>query len=1070
MNMTSVFTKKILVLVFFSLLCLISNKLFAQSSTIDQVFALQEKIESADDVSAELLWSVAIAYHSSDEEQKRKLLSNLQNEKLLRSLDSTSTKTTILNLSQNFYSEELLFVYLLNEQSKDERKYYFDQFYTDRDQFELKSLNEKLVNNELIKLQNYEFQDHPSLLFFLSEYTQTLDVVDSSLFDFIVDYRENFYTSSALSKAEKQLFLVSLFYAYYNKDQFDKIYQIYPELLNLDLFPVSFTKRNLYWSLDYVMFQLGHIDKSLEIQRKFTIPITIYLKDQSGLNSIYSSHGGYLYMLGKYQEARKVFQQALKWSGDLSNQNLTRLYNNLSLVYFSTGESSKYIETQLKALEHTRSYDNYEHQIKIYRNLHIFYRKNQNYDLSLEYINLAASLAKELDNTDDLISLMISKSVFESSHLNNFEKAEEYLSRAEELVNEETSSRYSTRILSEKAELYSKFNRHSKSLDIWNQVSDLALAQNNTSLYLESVLQAAQIEFNRGNLDVSGKQLRKFKTHDTSLVDFTVITLSKMLEARLAHVNGDFREAERLYNETTDLVMERARYSADQETGYWTVESEYIQLFEAYADFLIERKEYDRAVQHLDRIKTINDASMLQNPLITSSQLTEEQLTRDRQITQEMEVLRKRAFSATGSERLQLNTQLQRLQAQKRELHQHRQSFSKTENFHEIWSIQRTLGRNQVLLHVTDISNNYYVSKITADDISIQKIEIDEEHTKLFESAIESMITGRTDLSLLYEVGQLLGLQELSRSVKSIIMMADGYLHQLPIDVLPLNKPASPFGYGTADYLVESIDIRHLNNLGELLAKPDKAQNFERDFSGFGVADFQNESTGRNLITLPKAPGEIETISDHLSRFSNKSVYTDLRATPTSFRNAASNSRILHMATHSEISESDPLFSRIHLIPDADSEDPSNQIFAYELFDLNLNNELIMLNSCESGGDRAIQGSGIMGISRALHYAGAQSLILNAWSVNDQFAADFAEVFYKYINEGESKSRALQLTKIDFIKDKNSNPHFWGPYILNGNNDPLIPKRGTNFANWLIAVIFIAGFILVSRTRQSQPF
>jgi len=172
------------------------------------------------------------------------------------------------------------------------------------------------------------------------------------------------------------------------------------------------------------------------------------------------------------------------------------------------------------------------------------------------------------------------------------------------------------------------------------------------------------------------------------------------------------------------------------------------------------------------------------------------------------------------------------------------------------------------------------------------------------------------------------------------------------------------------------------------------------------------------------------------------------------------------MATHSEISESDPLFSRLHLMPELDSENSDNQIFAYELFELDLQNELIMLNSCDSGGDRAIQGSGIMGLSRALHYAGAKSLVLNAWSVNDQFAADFAEVFYQYINEGESKSRALQLTKIDFIKNKNANPHFWGPYILNGNNQPLIQKKKSNLGNWIIALIFIAGFIVVSRTRQ----
>lgn len=129
-----------------------------------------------------------------------------------------------------------------------------------------------------------------------------------------------------------------------------------------------------------------------------------------------------------------------------------------------------------------------------------------------------------------------------------------------------------------------------------------------------------------------------------------------------------------------------------------------------------------------------------------------------------------------------------------------------------------------------------------------------------------------------------------------------------------------------------------------------------------------------------------------------------------------------------------------------------------------------MLNSCESGGDMAIQGSGIMGISRALHYAGAKSLVLNAWSVNDQFAADFAETFYQHLNNGESKSRALQLTKIDFIKSNNANPHYWGPYILNGNNTPVINKRASVAGNWLLAFLFAGGLIAVSFIRRQHSF
>jgi len=1036
----------------------------AQSDDLNDIYSdlLNETSESS-----ATIWAWTILYHSSDSINKNIILENISSTRFKNNLDTTSTRNSILQLSKEFRDESLFTAYLLTEVDENERSKQFSLYCKFNDSNnQLRELNQSIVREEIVDVSKYDFRNYPILLFFLNEYTNDLTVVDERLYDMTIEFHENFSGSPNQSKIEKELLVAALFYSYYNSDQFNKIEDIYDELISFELFPVSYAKRNIFWGLDYVMYQTGNIDKSLEVQRKFTIPLTEYLQDEAVLRSIYSSHGGNLYMLGKYQEARKIFQQVLEWSDNLSDQNLTRLYNNLSLVYFKTGESGKYVEMQLRALEHAKTYDNYDHQISIYRNLHVFYRMNQNPSLALSYIDQAAELAESISNTDDLISIYISKAVFEQSSNDNSTQALALLEKAESLIDENTPNQSVIRVLSEKADILNSQGDYAKSIELQNQIIDIGRAQSNPSTFLEATIEVADLELKSQNYGDAKRLLRQFKSHDISVVDFSVITLAQIIEARLAHEDEEYARAEQRYKQTAELVLERARYSADSETGYWTVESEYLQLFESYADFLIERDKFEEAVQLLDRVKTINDASMLQNPLIASKQLTEEQLSRDRQITLEMEDLRSRAFTATGDEKLEINTQIERLQAQKRELHQQDRSLEGVNTERPIWSVQRSLTSSQILLHVTNINDNYYISKITPSSIDVAKFELTRERKELFEGAIESMITGRTDLELLYQVGQSIGLNQIPSTVNSVIMMADGYLHQLPLDVIPLEKPDAPFSYGSARYFVEEIDTRHLNHLGELFDKSGQDKEYEQDFSGFGVADFQNETTGRNLITLPRAPLEIESISDNLTRFSRKEEFTGLNATPRMFRQAASESRILHMATHSEISESDPLFSRIHLVPDTDSEDQTNQIFAYELFDLNLNNELIMLNSCESGGDRSIQGSGIMGISRALHYAGAKSLILNAWSVNDQFAAEFAKEFYSHINAGETKSRALQLTKIDFIKNNNANPHFWGPYILNGSNQPLIQKRGANFGNLLVALIFVAGFILVSRSRQ----
>lgn len=1016
--------------------------------------------------SAEMVWGATILYNSLSDSDKLHFLESLANREIKNILESNTTSRSILNLSKKFKDEQLFLAYLLNEPTADTRAFEFEEFYSLYPNTpNLKELNYNIVHEINLDDEFYESDPKAFTIFLLDNYNRLVKVTDNSFYQYVIDQKDRFLTQDNIRDLNKELYLAAYFNALYTLNRFNEIENIYDELIKLEQFPISYEKRNLFWGLDYVMYTLGYLDRSLEVQREFSLPLSDYLGDESGLQNIYSSHGGYLYMLGKYREAREVFESTLRQSENLNDQNLTRLYNNLSLVYFKTGESGQYVDTQLRALEHAQSNDNYDHQIQIYRNLHIFYRKNHNFDLARNYINESLQLSERLGSEEDLISLYVSKSVFESDFIGDLNQADIYLTKAERLIDTETSSRFKTRVLSERGDLFKKQHKYAESLLLHDEIIELALSQNNTSLYLEKLIVSSELHYLLGDYGKAAKLLRDFRSHDITVVDFSVLTLSRMLQAKLHHHNGEFKRAEEIFAETSELVLERARYSADHETGYWTIEREYMQLFEAYADYLADQGRPNDAVELLDRIKTINDASLLQNPLITSTQLTEEQLSRDRHITREMETLRRKLFVAKGSERLQLNNQLQRLQAQKRELFQQQRAMPDSFSEYPLWSVRRALSRDQILLHVTAINDSYYISEITREATQIRKIEITAELNSVFENAIEGMITGRTDLDELYKVGQVLNLPSLAKSYSSLIVIPDGYLHQLPLDVIPLEKPDTPNSYGSTTFLIEEMDVRTLNRLSDL-NKQRVSPEFEYDFTGFGVADFQNSTTGRTLMPLPQAPGEVVTVAGNLTRFANRNSITESEATPQRFKEIAGNSRILHMATHSEISESDPLFSRLHLLPNTLSEDPSNQIFAYELFELDLRNELIMLNSCESGGDRAIQGSGIMGLSRALHYAGAQSLILNAWSVNDQFAADFAELFYTHINNGESKSRALQLTKVDFIKNKNANPHFWGPYILNGNNQPLIQKRGANLGNWLIAALFIAGFILVSKTRQ----
>ncbi len=233
------------------------------------------------------------------------------------------------------------------------------------------------------------------------------------------------------------------------------------------------------------------------------------------------------------------------------------------------------------------------------------------------------------------------------------------------------------------------------------------------------------------------------------------------------------------------------------------------------------------------------------------------------------------------------------------------------------------------------------------------------------------------------------------------------------------------------------------------------------NYVGYGVSNFDGYNK-QSLVPLPFAQTEVSTIANRLTNLTNVQTFINEQSTKSSFSETAPQARIIHLATHSEVSERDPMFSTVYLSNTGNSADSTfnNQVFAYELFELDLSNDMIMLNSCESGSGPYIQGTGIMGMSRALRYAGANSLVLNLWSVNDKLASDFAIHFYEQLNQGKSKAEALQKTKRYFLTHKNADPHFWGPYMLIGDADPVVePNQNKNLA---MAGIFIFYFLLMA--------
>ena len=131
------------------------------------------------------------------------------------------------------------------------------------------------------------------------------------------------------------------------------------------------------------------------------------------------------------------------------------------------------------------------------------------------------------------------------------------------------------------------------------------------------------------------------------------------------------------------------------------------------------------------------------------------------------------------------------------------------------------------------------------------------------------------------------------------------------------------------------------------------------------------------------------------------------------------------------LDEARPQLSGLLLARDARSpQDGLLQV--YEIFNLRLQADLVTLSACETALGEQVTGEGMVGLTRAFLYAGADSLLVSLWPVSDRSTPDLMTGFYRHLRDLRPKAVALQQAKLERI-GAGDEPYRWAPFILAGD-------------------------------------
>lgn len=303
---------------------------------------------------------------------------------------------------------------------------------------------------------------------------------------------------------------------------------------------------------------------------------------------------------------------------------------------------------------------------------------------------------------------------------------------------------------------------------------------------------------------------------------------------------------------------------------------------------------------------------------------------------------------------------------------------------------------------------------------------------------------------------------------KRLVIVADGALQYIPFEVLP-----SPESSDTAETLLlsrnEIVYQPSASALGLLRGVPRPNSSKTVAVLADPVFDsnddrVQQASPKRSVQAIPqlskeKLAGSLRDIGDDdltLSKldYSLKEANAIIAIAPrgswmkavgfnanrtTATSPVLKQFRIVHFATHGIVNDRQPELSGIVLsMINKRGQDQDGYLTLRDIYHLDLPVQLVVVSACRTGIGKQVRGEGLIGLTRGFMHAGARSVVVSLWKVDDEATAEFMTRFYSHML-GKNKlppATALRKAKSEMQAHANERwraPFYWAGFVLQGD-------------------------------------
>ncbi len=277
---------------------------------------------------------------------------------------------------------------------------------------------------------------------------------------------------------------------------------------------------------------------------------------------------------------------------------------------------------------------------------------------------------------------------------------------------------------------------------------------------------------------------------------------------------------------------------------------------------------------------------------------------------------------------------------------------------------------------------------------------------------------------------------------KNILVIPQGLSSAIPFEALQNSA---------GKYLIESHNVSYAFSLSvnEMMKKRGRS---ESNFLGF-APEYTASIAGYAFSPLSENIKEIDFVSD---LFNTKRVFKNAEAAKANFKQHIGSADVVHVSAHADIHPRDNDFSYIAFSDTTGSKD-STLLYLSELYNMDLNTEMIVLSACNTSAGDFKEGEGVLSLARGFTYAGASSIVSSLWKVNETSTREIISTFYRELKDGSNKSSALAQAKRIYLANnsgKDIHPYYWSGIVVLGNIEPLM-FSSSSWLYWLLGIFAV---------------